>query len=348
MGRGKDVQLFTLFRNFLTIYLPVQRNVSEHTVVDYRTALNQLLEFISNQKHVSYMAVTFEMINKDTVNAFLDHLTEEKKFSPATKNNRLAAIKAFLSYASGIHPEYISLMGEISTIKVQRDDPFSKVDYMSEQAVETLLRMPDPKTRIGLRDQFFMILLYDTGARIQEIINAKICDLKVSSTSSIQLHGKGNKVRIVPLMESTIRHLRNYMKEFHNGETWESQNFIFYSLHHGVMKKICDDTIRVRMNIYADMARKECRDVPAHVHPHLWRHSRAMHLYQHGMDLTLISQWLGHKQFTTTLVYAHADTEAKRKAIEKAIGSTSPTETISQEPYNADDEETLKKLYGLK
>lgn len=348
MGRVKDVQLFTLFRNFLTIYLPVQRNVSENTVIDYRISLNQLLEYISNQRHISYMSVTFEMINKETVNAFLDHLTEEKKFSPATRNNRLAAIKSFLSYASGVHPEYISLMGEISTIKVQRDDPFSKVEYMSELAVETILRMPDPKTRIGLRDQFFMILLYDTGARIQEIINVKICEVKVNSTSSIQLHGKGNKVRIVPLMESTVQHLKNYMKEFHEGETWESQNYIFYSVRHGVMEKICDDTIRVRMNIYAEMARKECNEVPERVHPHLWRHSRAMHLYQHGMDLTLISQWLGHKQFTTTLVYAHADTETKRKAIEKAISSTSPTEKISQTAYKVEDEEMLKRLYGLK
>ena len=114
------------------------------------------------------------------------------------------------------------------------------------------------------------------------------------------------------------------MKEFHSGETWESQNYIFYANHHGVM------------------------EVPERVHPHLWRHSRAMHLYQHGMDLTLISQWLGHKQFTTTLVYAHADTETKRKAIEKAIGGTSPIEQISQATYKVEDEETLKRLYGLK
>ena len=113
MGRVKDIQLFTLFRNFLTIYLPVQRNVSENTVVDYRTSLNQLLEYISVQRHISYMSVTFEMINKETVNAFLDHLTEEKKFSPATRNNRLAAIKSFLSYASGVYPEYISFFSFI-------------------------------------------------------------------------------------------------------------------------------------------------------------------------------------------------------------------------------------------
>lgn len=109
MGRVRDVQLFTLFRNFLTIYLPVQRKVSENTVVDYRISLNQLIEFISKKQQVPYMSVTFEMITKDNVNSFLDYLTEEKKFAPATRNNRLAAIKSFLSYASGVHPEYISL-----------------------------------------------------------------------------------------------------------------------------------------------------------------------------------------------------------------------------------------------
>lgn len=109
--------------------------------------------------------------------------------------------------------------------------------------------------------------------------------------------------------------------------------------------KICDNTIRVRMNKYASIARKECPEVPEKVHPHLWRHTRAMHLYQHGMDLTLISQWLGHRQFTTTLVYAHADTEAKRKAIEKAMGNDT---VCSESSYKLDNEEKLKRLYGLK
>ena len=190
---------------------------------------------------------------------------------------------------------------------------------------------------------------------VKDFILQTASDVKAASLHNILLYLKyfhmflkGNKIRIVPLMENTVKHFKNYMKEFHSGETWESQNYIFYANHHGVMEKICDDTIRVRMNIYAEMARQECSEVPERVHPHLWRHSRAMHLYQHGMDLTLISQWLGHKQFTTTLVYAHADTETKRKAIEKAIGGTSPIEQISQATYKVEDEETLKKLYGLK
>ena len=124
-----------------------------------------------------------------------------------------------------------------------------------------------------------------------------------------------------------------------------SQNYLFYTERKQVKAQICDDTIRVRLNKYAAMARTECPDVPEKVHPHLWRHTRAMHLYQHGMDLTLISQWLGHRQFTTTLVYAYADTEAKRKAIEKAMGNDS---ICSESSYEIDNEEKLKRLYGLK
>ena len=98
------------------------------------------------------------------------------------------------------------------------------------------------------------------------------------------------------------------------------------------------------MNKYASIAKNKCPEVPEKVHPH-FRHTRAMHLYQHGMNLSLIFQWFGHRQFTTTLVYAHADTEAKRKAIEKAMGN----DTIcSESSYEIDNEEKLKRLYGLK
>lgn len=345
MGRVKDTELFTLIKNFLTIYLPVQKKASPHTVTDYRIVLDQLLTFIAERKKIPYLSVTFSMIDKSMVEAYLDHLTQEKNFAPATRNNRLAAIKSFISYASACKSEYISTMSEISGIKAQKDDPFSKVDYMTEDAVKALLNAPDVTTRIGLRDQFFMILLYDTGGRIQEIIDIRICHIKIGKTASILLHGKGDKTRSVPLMQSTLSHLKNYMNVFHPGESWMSQEYLFYTERKQVKTQICDDTIRVRLNKYASMARAECPDVPEKVHPHLWRHTRAMHLYQHGMDLTLISQWLGHRQFTTTLVYAHADTEAKRKAIEKAMGDDI---VCSESSYEIDNEEKLKRLYGLK
>lgn len=144
-----------------------------------------------------------------------------------------------------------------------------------------------------------------------------------------------------------MEHFKNYMSVFHPNKSYASNDNLFYSQKRGMTSKICDDTIRIRMDIYAAAAREKCAEVPEHVHPHLMRHSRAMHFYQHGMDLTLISQWLGHKNYTTTLVYAYADTEAKRKAIERVMSDSNPTENIAAK-YIETDEEVIKKLYGLK
>ena len=347
MGRIKDEELFRLIKNFLTIYLPVQRKASPNTVNNYRIVLDQFLTFTASIKKISFVQVTSDMICRETVEKYLDHLVNEKNLSPATRNNRLAAMKSFLKYAAALKPEYVSLMADIANIKSQKDDPFSKVDYMTEEAVTAILNEPDTGTKIGIRDLFFMIILYDTGGRIQEIIDIKINEIKHGKTPSVLLHGKGGKDRIVPLMERTMEHFKHYMSVFHPNKSYASDDYLFYSQKSCMISKICDDTIRVRMNIYAAAAREKCGEVPEHVHPHLWRHSRAMHLYQHGMDLTHISQWLGHKSYTTTLVYAHADTEAKRKAIEKAMADGNPTENMEVN-YIETNEEMIKKLYGLK
>lgn len=348
MGRKvKDETLFGLIKDFLLVYLPVQCKSSPNTINNYRIVLDQYINYIAQERGIAYLSVKTEMINRQSVDGYLKYLQEQKEIKPATRNNRLAAIKSFLKYASALKPEYISIMADVVVIKSQKDDPFSKIDYMTEDAVRALLREPDVTTSIGLRDQFFMILLYDTAGRIQEILDIRINDIKVGKTSSVLLHGKGQKDRIVPLMDRTIEHLHKYMSVFHPGKSYASTEYLFYTAKRNGHSKLCDDTIRARMNIYAERARKKCPEVPERVHPHLWRHTRAMHLYQHGMDLTLISQWLGHKNYTTTLVYAYADTEAKRKAIEKAMSDGTPTDGLNTY-YSVKDEELIKKLYGLK
>ena len=345
-GRVKDERLFILIKNFLLTYLPTQRNSSENTITVYRTALNQFLQYVSMQKHIPVTSVTFDLFSFDMVNAYLDSLTKEKGLSPATRNNRLAALRAFVSYASACYPEYIALASKLSAIKVQKDDPFAKVSYMSEDAVRSILEEPDVSTKIGIRDQFMMILLYDTAARIQELLDIRICDIKLGQSPQVILHGKGNKIRTVPLMKDTVAHLNNYMSVFHSDESWTSTQLLFYIVRNGNKNPVCDDTVRLRMQKYADAARRKCPEIPARVHPHLWRHSRAMHLYQHGMNLTLVSQWLGHANLETTLIYAYADTEHKRDAIVKAMGQKA-AHGIEPAKFTVTDDEILKRLYGL-
>ena len=350
MGKLKkpvqDERLFLLIRNFLLTYLPVQRKASENTVTVYRTALNQFLRFAADKRNIPVTSVTFDLFSHKMITAYLSSLITEKGFSSATWNNRLAALKAFIAYAAACYPEYVAVSAELSAIKAQKDDPFSKVEYMSEKAVHALLVEPDATTKLGLRDRMMLIFFYDTGARIQEVLNVRICDLKLDSTPKVVLHGKGSKTRTVPLMKDTVQHLKHYMAIFHERESAASSQFLFYTERKCVRKPVCDDTVRLMMQKYADSARAKCPEIPERVHPHLWRHTRAMHLYQHGMDLTLVSQWLGHVNLETTLIYAHADTEHKRQAISRALGDTAAP---GVEPANCTvtDEELLKRLYGL-
>lgn len=342
----RDEKLFKLIRNYLLVYLPVQRESSRHTVIDYRTVLSQYLSFVAEKNGIRLNAVTFDMFTRENVDAYLDDLTTERGFSTATRNNRLAAIRAFVSYASACYPEYMALESELSTIKVQKDDPFSKVDYMTENAVTALLNEPDAKTKIGLRDRFLMIFLYDSGARISDALGVRLRDVKLGSSPQVLLFGKGNKVRSVPLMEKTVEHLQQYISVFHKDELPTSTATLFYILHGGKKEPMNDETVRVRLQKYADSARERCPEIPQKVHPHLLRHTRAMHLYQHGMDLSLVSQWLGHANLSTSLVYAYADTQHKRDAIEKAMGGEHSGITDAS-LCTVDDDELLKKLYGL-
>lgn len=338
----KDEKLFLLIRNFLLTYLPVQRKASANTVAVYRTVLNQFLKFASEQCDVAISSVTFEHFSYELITAYLSSLLTEKGYSSATWNNRLAALKAFVAYAAACYPEYISLSAKLAAIKAQRNDPFSKVDYLSEAAVRVLLREPDAATKLGLRDRMMLIFFYDTGARIQEVLNVRLCDLTLSAAPKVVLYGKGRKVRTVPLMKDTVLHLKQYMTVFHEGASAVSEQWLFYT----ERKPICDDTVRLMMQKYADSARAKCPEIPDHIHSHLWRHTRAMHLYQHGMDLTLVSQWLGHANLETTLIYAHADIEYKQRAMNRALGNTDVL-GVAPEEYTVTDEALLKRLYGL-
>ena len=346
MGKVKDAQLFMLIRNFLEIYLPTYRHAGENTVKSYRTGLNQYLDYVSSKKQISRFAVTGAMFSYDMVTEYLHWLSVDRKVSSATCNNRLAVIRAFISYASACKPEYIDLKSRLSQIKGKKNDQFGKVDYMSEAAVKALMEAPDVSTTAGLTDQFMMVMLYDTGARIQEILSLRLCDLKIDKTPTAIIHGKGGKTRIVPLMPETVKHLKKYLSVLHPDEHMHSESYLFFTRHKGQKVQMCDDTARYRIQRYAAAAKENCPDVPDNPHPHMWRHTRAMHLYQHGMDLERISQWLGHRQLETTLIYAHSDTEDKRKAIAAALGD-GVTGQLNNAPYTVDDEEILRKLYGL-
>lgn len=347
--RTGDATLFPLIHDYLKIYLPNQRNVSPNTLRSYRKALEELLDFVKEQEQIPLGSITFEHLTVNTILMFLEHLEMEQDCSIPTRNTRFAAIRAFMDYAADRDVALVANLNKLKKVPFKKSDCTAGVEYMSMAAITAIIEQPDTSTSKGLRDRFFMILLYDTGARVQEILNIKLCDLQLGRFPKVTLFGKGRKTRVVPLMERTIQHLKKYLSVFHEDSAPNGNEPLFYSVIRGSRHQLSDRRIRYILQKYGEQARLTCPKVPENVHPHLFRHSRAMHLYQEGMDLTLVSQWLGHSQLETTQIYAHADTEHKRKAIEAATPQDNPLYAkLNSARYTVTDEETLKKLTGLR
>ena len=340
-------KFFAYIHDYFTIYLPNQKGCSPNTIRSYKQDLNGLLHFIMNEKHINIMDIGFQTITAAVFSEYLDYVENIEGNCVTTRNRKHISICSFYKYVSIMDPTLTSYYSEIKTIPRKKAVKSNIVDYLSENAIKALLRAPNAESETGLRDQVYMILSYDTAARIDEILHIKLRDISLTQTPQILLHGKGKKDRYVPVMKETIPHLKKYISIYHPDCNCYSDEYLFYSLRNGKKEPIHSDTIRKMLKKYAAKLHESMPEIPADIHPHLFRHSRAMHLYQHGMELTLISQWLGHSSLQTTLVYAHADTEMKRKAISLATDDIVKNISPTKNGYSIADDEVLLRLLGL-
>ena len=338
-------KFFDTIRRFLLNYLPKQRCFSRNTIISYKQTLNLFVEYMKVVKCVSTVKLTFDCIDQDTILGFLDWLETVRGCSTSTRNQRLMAMRSFLEYAGKNDCTQTALY--LSICNIPRKEAHGRVvEFLSEPALKALLQQPIPTRRRELRDLFFMILMYDTAARCSEILNMKICDLRIDAKNPIAyLHGKGRKMRTVPLLGKTVQHCKMYLQKFHPNEKEQSDSPLFYTIIHGAQQNMSADTVAAFFSKYGRKAKAACPEVPEHIHPHMIRHTRAMHLYQEGMPLMLLSQYLGHSQVDTTMVYAYADTEMKRTAIQKA-DAVRKILSVPDEIW-ADNEEMILKLSGL-
>jgi site-specific recombinase XerD len=342
-----DKTLFELLSEYLRVYLPQLKKRSEHTIRSYRAALNSLLDFVAADRHIKLSEITFEMIDPAMIAKYLTHLDEQGN-SLTTRNLRLNCIKAFYSYAAEVNTETVAFHQAIANIPKASVPRYPRIDYLSVRAVNALLAAPDSRMAKGQRDRLMMLLMYDTGARLAEIRALKLCDITWGRKAEAKLFGKGKKERSVPITDTVASELKAYLSEFHSNAEKYSDAYLFYTAQHGQRFPLSDSAVRKIVREYGEAARKNCDEIPDIVHPHMLRHSRAMHLYQNGNDLELISQWLGHVNMETTLVYAYADTEHKRKAIEASIDPGSPlAKRRNAQRFTLSDDETVRRLYGL-
>ena len=344
-----DDALYPTIRDYLRVHLAKLRNLSEHTVRSYANALTEFVEYVSRQRRIPMRSVAFADFTKRSVCDFLDHLENERKRSVATRNLRLKAIRGFLSYAASCDVSAVAIRNDVATVPFKKPRQSGIVQHMTTKAVSAIFTAVDMKSQRGFRDLCLLAMLYDTGARVQELLDIRLADVDLGKSPTVMLRGKGRKTRVVPMSVRMASLLREYVSRAHCGKTRDSEDNLFFTVRNGCPTRMTEDNVRHLARHYGTMARKCCKEVPKNVHPHLFRHSRAMHLYEHGMDLMLVSQWLGHAQFKTTLIYARADPEMKRKAIERATAKDARLrDLIKPKRMKVDDDNLLKRLYGLK
>ena len=349
MRQAQTNSLFSLIHDYLRVYLPKQRNLSHHTINSYRIALEQLIDFVKRQKQIKMQDVTFEMLTGEVMASFLDSLETDRGCGISTRNNRFAAVRTFIKYAADRDVSTVAILEGLKNVATKKPNKAEVIEYMSMDAISAIVEQADISTLRGLRDKTFLILMYDTGARIAEMIGITMRNLRFGRTPTVTLNGKGGKIRSVPIMEKTVEYLQKYLIEFHPNAPMLSDLPLFFAVTHGEVHALSDRRIRYLLRDYSIQARQCCPQVPENVYPHMFRHSRAMHLYQNGMDLTLVSQWLGHAHLETTQIYAHADTEHKRKAIAAATSSDSTLfSKLNSERFTISDEEMLKRLVSVK
>ncbi len=309
---------------FLSEYLPGQKNVSKNTIRSYRDTFKLLITYCQEIKGTPSERITLNILSSEWITGFLEWLEINRKCSISTRNQRLAALHSFFRYVQAEEPAGMFHFQKITAIPIKKAKK-TVVEYLTPEAIKLLLEQPDKHTPQGRRDLALMSILYDSGARVQELIDMRVCDVTLQVPAVLTLTGKGNKARRVPIMKNTASLLQSYLLENKLDKSWKNEHPLFINNQH---HKLTRKGVTYILSKYVESARKDSSLLPAKVTNHMLRHSKAMHLLQAGVNLIYIRDFLGHVDLKTTEIYARADTEMKRKAIENAypelIDSTLP------------------------
>lgn len=308
-------------------YISRQKGYSINTIKSYRDTFTIFLRYCNDELKIKPEKLSFEKMSKKMIEEFLVWLETNKKYSASTRNQRLAAVHAFFRYLQIESPENLSLCNYILSIPTKKV-PGKSISYLTLDGIKILLAAPNMQTRVGRRDVALIALLYDSGARVQEIADLTVTDIRVLAPATVKLTGKGNKARIIPIMPQTIQLLNSYFKEYGLLDE-ESTNLPVFTNRSN--QKLTRAGISYILCKYVEIAKINSPKLfPKKVTPHVLRHSKSMHLLQANVNLIYIRDFLGHSSVITTERYAKADPEIKRRAIEKVSSSILPNEKYSK------------------
>ena len=309
--------LANFMKRFFAHYLPIQKGLAVNTILAYRDTIKLLLCYAANTLNKSADELCVEEIDESLVLAFLDHLEDTRGCSPRTRNARLAAIRVLFGFIAREEPALLLQCQKIRAIPLKRTE-HKMVEYLEEKEMQALLDTVDINSRTGMRDKALLLLLYNTGARVSEIVELKTDNLRLAGIAQVTLMGKGKKYRSCLLWPETVQAVQTYLKLRVAKESGTEQVFL-----NANGMPVTRFGIRHIIRKYAESAQNQCpslRNKP--VNPHTIRHTTAMHLLRAGNDVNMISYWLGHADINTTHVYIEIDMEMKRKMLLKAKAPT--------------------------
>ena len=298
-----------LITKFLTEYLPLHRNCSKNTISSYKDSLKLFILFLRDGKSMNINKFKMHQINRELILEFIEWL-ENRGNSPVTINHRLAGIKSFINFAQYESVENLAFLQPVLSVKSLKTTT-RQVDYLTEEQMNNLINLPPIDTSTGIRHRIIMFLLSDTGARLHELCDLKIEDINLGNNPTVKLHGKGSKIRIVPISKNMNQILEVYISKFFSDIKLKNE----YLIKNKNNQQMSRDGIEYIVQKYATILKNNDPSFPSKVHPHMFRHSKAMHMLAVDIPIVYIRDFLGHEDISTTMIYARADSRKKNEAI---------------------------------
>lgn len=314
----KKFDLSWAIEGYFNDYLVKERGSSKNTIRSYRDTMVQYIQFLEKQLHINPDRITIEHFNKKTILEYLYWIENEHNNCIATRNQRTMVFRSFANYMQFKDLEHMKQWKEIKSIS-KKSGPTGTLSYLTLDEITILLSVIDITTIKGRRDLTLLSLLYNSAARVQELIDLTPASLRLSKPYSLEIVGKGNKTRIIPLNEDIVRLIERYLLEHGLNHPGKEYHPLFYNAWH---EKLSSPGVTYILMKYFKIAKTKHPELfRTKISPHVLRHSRAMHLLQAGVNIVYIRDFLGHRHINTTEIYARVDSNLSRKAIEGAMSS---------------------------
>ena len=308
MSRQTTPTFAGLVQEFFTDYMVQQRALSPRTVASYRDTFVLLLRFAEDKLRLSAHEMTMANLNARFLSDFLDHLEAQRHNSVRSRNVRLAAVRAFLKFAARRDPANLGVIENALAVPMKRFER-NMVGFVPHEQMLAVIDVATD-TWIGQRDRLMLTLLFDTGARVSEIVGVRVADVVLGPSNSIRLHGKGRKQRSLPLWKSAARAVRDWL---HLNPQLRQESPLLPTRDGRAMTRA---NVAQRLKLAVEVASvKHVQLKTMSVSPHIVRHSTAMSLLQSGVDPCEIALWLGHESPSTTHMYVEADLAMKERAL---------------------------------